>query len=99
MISPVSGDGDARRVALPWVAEQYQQHAWTPDGRAVIVQAAEPQPALWLVPLDGSAPRKLEIDIRDWNGGWRLHPKGTHIAFRTGKDAREVWALESVTQR
>ena len=99
VISPVSGDGDARRVALPWVAEQYQQHAWTPDGRAVIVQAAEPQPALWVVPLDGSAPRKLEIDIRDWNGGWRLHPKGTHIAFRTGKDAREVWALESVAQR
>jgi Tol biopolymer transport system component len=99
VISPATGDGEARRVALPWEAEQFQAHAWTPDGRAVIVQASAPQRALWLVPIDGSAPRKLEIDISTWNLGWRLHPKGTHIAFRTGKDAREVWALESLTQR
>ena len=77
----------------------YHGHTWTPDGRALLVTTTGPQPAIWQVPIDGSAPRKLEIDISQWNMGWRLHPKGTHIAFRTGKDAREVWALESVAQR
>jgi len=99
VIAPASGEGEARRVPLPWEAEQFQQHAWSPDGRAVLVQSTAPQRALWLVPIDGSAPRKLDIDVRGWNEGWRLHPKGTHIAFRTGKEAREVWALESLAQR
>lgn len=97
VITPVAGNGEARRVALPWEAEQ-RPLTWTPDGHALIVQAAGQQPALWIVPRDGGTLRKAEIEIRDWNGAWRLHPKGTHIAFRTGKDAREVLALESLAQ-
>ena len=53
------------------------------------------------MPTDGSAPRKLAIDTSGWlvREGIRLSPSGTHIAFFTGKDASEVWALESVAQR
>jgi len=86
-------------VALPWEAQQYQQHAWSPDGKALLVETTGSERALWLAPLDGSAPRKLAIDLSGWSHGWRLHPKGTQIAFRTGKDAREVWALDSLAQR
>ena len=99
VIIPLASDVPVRRVALPWDVIPLHSQAWTPDGRAVVVQAAGAKPALWLVPLDGGAPRSLDVDISSWNLGWRLHPKGTHIAFRAGKDAREVWALESVAQR
>ncbi len=56
--------------------------------------------SLWLVPVNGGQPRKLEIDVSGWivGQGIRLHPSGKQIAYSTGQDSRDVWALESIRQ-
>lgn len=77
--------------------------AWTPDSRAVLtMKGTAEQQSLWLVPIDGSAPRRLDIDAalftRDGGGldsGFSLSPDGRQIAFLSGKSAAEVWALEN----
>ena len=82
----------------------YSGIAWMPDSRAVIIvntlKYTEPK-HLWLVPIDRGSPRKLDVDIREWKTelGIRLHPSGKQIAFFTGRDRREVWALENVASR
>jgi Tol biopolymer transport system component len=89
-------------VTHPDSLRQFGATTWTPDNRAVIVmnttgQQQDPK-ELWLVPVDGTAARRLDIEVRGWKptNGIRLHPDGKHIAFFTGADAREVWALENV---
>jgi dipeptidyl aminopeptidase/acylaminoacyl peptidase len=100
-----AGGGEPRAlfsVTPPDDLASFGTTAWTPDSRAVIVtnttgERFDPK-ELWLVPVDGTAPRRLGIDIRSWkvSNGIRLHPDGRHIAFFTGTDSREVWALENV---
>jgi len=100
-----AGGGEPRAlfsVTPPDDLASFGATAWTPDSRAVIVtnttgERFDPK-ELWLVPVDGTAPRRLGIDIRAWkvSNGIRLHPDGRHIAFFTGTDSREVWALENV---
>jgi Tol biopolymer transport system component len=93
-------------VTPPDVLQPFLNTTWTPDSGAVIVVASvadatgertDPK-ELWLVPVDGTAARRLDIDIRDWkpSRGIRLHPDGRHIAFFTGTDTREVRVLEMV---
>jgi len=95
MISPVGG-GEARSVNVPVTLESSRGRTWTPDGHAIL--AAEAGKALWLVPVDGGTPRRLDVDISRWidGQGIRLSPDGKQIAYFTGEDAREVWALENV---
>jgi len=63
---------------------------WTPDSRAVVIFRPGDTPsdngALWVVPLDGSSPRKLAIDLPlgQGRGGAALHPDGKRIAFVVG---------------
>jgi Tol biopolymer transport system component len=56
------------------------------------------QSELWLVPISGDAPRKLDIDASSWDIvnpiGARFSPDGGHVAFMAGKREMEVWALE-----
>jgi hypothetical protein len=53
---------------------------------------------LWLVPVSGGAPRKLDIDAGSWDIvnpiGARFSPDGRYVAFMAGKREMEVWALE-----
>ncbi|MBI3279188.1 MAG: PD40 domain-containing protein [Acidobacteria bacterium] len=53
---------------------------------------------LWLVPVSGGAPRKLDIDASSWDIvnpiGARFSPDGRYVAFMAGKREMEVWALE-----
>ncbi|MCA1650748.1 MAG: hypothetical protein LC753_10880 [Acidobacteria bacterium] len=104
-VRPVAG-GEPRalfHVNHPDRLEGYGGMSWTPDSQAVIVVNAtgdrfEPKD-LWLVPVTGGKARKLDIDIRGWKAlGIRLQPDGKQIAFFTGQDLREVWALENVLQ-
>ena len=106
MVVPVGG-GEARtllRVNAPEQlrGDQANSPAWTPDGRAVIVAKVlfgdTPKSELWRVPIDGGAPRKLDIDISNWTGdGFRISPDGKRIAFvaTAGKQGAEIWAVEN----
>ena len=53
---------------------------------------------LWLVPVSGGPPRKLDIDTSGWNIadsiGARVSEDGRYVAFMAGKRAMEVWAME-----
>ena len=77
---------------------------WTPDGHAIIVpkkvvDAGKDHKELWLVSVDGSAPRKLDIDTSNWDmeAGFSLSPDGRRLAFvaSAGKPGYEVWALDN----
>jgi hypothetical protein len=76
--------------------------SWTLDDDALViakrlVSAApnvEVPRELWLVPLSGGEPRRLDIDISGWSTGlMSFSPDGRHVAFMAGKDSLEVWAL------
>ena len=97
IIAPVDG-GSLRSVIVPAVLGTYRDVEWTPDSRNLLIAGSDPEPHLWLVPVNGGSPRKLDIDTSTWltGQGIRLSPNGRQIAFFTGRAAREVWALENV---
>jgi Tol biopolymer transport system component len=82
---------------------QFQDPAWTPDSRALIVgksvAATNDVAELWLVPVDGSDPRKLQFDSEHFvaGEGFRLSPDGRQIAFigQAGAPGYEIRALEN----
>jgi Tol biopolymer transport system component len=94
-VMPAAG-GEARdllreaQMAPVWVA-------WTPDGLGLIFtrhSPGDPKTGLWLIPVQGGEPRKLELAAE----GMRdlcLHPDGRHIAFTAGQDTSEVWVMEN----
>ena len=78
---------------------------WTPDGRSLIVaQTLSSHLGLWLVPIDGSTARRLDLDYASWieggqgplDEGFNLSPDGRSIVFPMGKNSAEVWALENI---
>jgi Tol biopolymer transport system component len=84
--------GESERLP-PFIAPQ-----WTPDGQAVLVRKRSPN-ELWLVPVTGAAPRRLDVDVRDWSfgaiGQFKLHPDGHRLAFLSGSLSNEVMVLEN----
>ena len=80
---------------------------WTPTSDAVIVRKfARPRSGptrggeLWLIPLNGSAPRKLDVDLSAAVDGQlgkiRLSPDGKQLAYVVGKSYQtETWVLEN----
>jgi Tol biopolymer transport system component len=96
--------GAARKLLLSTGPQRFPNQGypmWTPDGRAVLVvrTSVTDEPAeLWEVPVDGSAPRKLQVDLSNWTlEGVALNPDGKHLAFvaSAAKSGLEVWALEN----
>ena len=80
---------------------------WTPTSDAVMVrQFATPRDVstrggeLWLIPLNGNAQRKLDVDLSAAVDGQlgkiRLSPDGKQLAYVVGKSYRtETWVLEN----
>jgi Tol biopolymer transport system component len=76
---------------------------WTPDSSAVLVRkylGTSGGSELWLVPVNGGVPRKLDIDLTGAIGGQlgkiRLSPDGKRLAYVVGKSYRsETWVLEN----
>jgi hypothetical protein len=77
--------------------------------RAVIVRKC-PRPLdaptceLWLIPLDGSAPRRLDVDlsvaVAGQLGNIRLSLDGRQCAYVVGKSYEtETWVLEHFCRR
>jgi Tol biopolymer transport system component len=75
---------------------------WTTDGRAVVMRKmlASRGSELWVVPVDGRRPHRLELDANRIAGGaggkMRLHQDGRRLAYVTGDSRPQVWALENV---
>ncbi len=68
---------------------------WTPDGRGLLVKKITSAGSeLWLVPVSGEAPRKVDLDIRN-TGTIRMHPDGRQVAFDSREFNTEVWVLEN----
>jgi Tol biopolymer transport system component len=91
----------ARQFGLPILG----MLVWTPDSQAVLINRAGDKPgdnrALWIVPVDGSSPRQLAIDLPlpldmfAMNEAAAMHPDGKRIAFVTGTPrSREIRLLE-----
>jgi Tol biopolymer transport system component len=107
-------NGESREVWTSRPPESIVPHpvlCWTPDSRALIMtkklttgsRQIEGPRELWLVPVTGDSPRKLDIDVSEWdilNGDSpRLSPDGRQIAYMAGKRSLEVWALEGSIAR
>ncbi len=71
---------------------------WTPASDALLVHMTKPN-ELWLVPVHDGAPRKVELDVRDWSfggiGHFAVHPNGRTIAFLTGQLSTELVMMEN----
>ena len=74
---------------------------WTSDSRALLALKAPPDPQeLWVVPIDGSAPRNLGIEVHDSSGQipFSLRLDGRQIAFVAGNASpswSEIWRIEN----
>ena len=78
--------------------------SWTPDGSVIFTKDTGSRKEVWLVPVTGGRPRKLDIDPAIWWDGsedrpsevsFRVSPDGRRISFLMGRSVREVWALEN----
>jgi Tol biopolymer transport system component len=74
---------------------------WTSDSRALLALKVPPdRQELWVVPIDGSAPRNLGIEVHDSTGQipFSLRPDGRQIAFVAGDaspSSSEIWRIEN----
>jgi Tol biopolymer transport system component len=78
---------------------------WLPDGRAIFVRRMKDADGrtseLWRVPVDGTAPHKLEFNVSRVapyaQGRISVNPTGDRLAFvvSENKPRTEVWALEN----
>jgi len=84
------------------LAQGGRRVVWTPDSRALLVLKVPPERReLWLVPIDGSAPRNLGIEVHDASGSIpvSIRPDGRRIAFVAGDSSpswSEIWTIENV---
>ena len=95
-------EGATPRPLLRVAAPEFLRNRlnWTDEGRALaVVKLVDGRNELWLVPVDGSAPRKLDIDTSNWHiqDGFRFDHTGKHLVFVTasGQPGLEIRALEN----
>jgi Tol biopolymer transport system component len=75
--------GEVRRIPFDGVTEV----AWSAD--LVAARGTD----LWRVPLDGSAPEKLNAP-GNRAPGFSLHPDGKRIALTAGRTGTEIWTMK-----
>ena len=79
----------------------FRRVVWASDSRALLALKAPPdREELWVVPIDGSAPRNLGIQVHDSSGQipFSLRPDGRQIAFVAGDASlsrSEIWRIEN----
>jgi dipeptidyl aminopeptidase/acylaminoacyl peptidase len=98
LLIPTNGDPvkELMRVNQP---EGVGYWVWTPDSRAVVVRkraGGNPDEA-WRVPIDGSAPQKLDVKIDPSFGPLRVNLNQREVAFqvRATPKPEEVWITEN----
>ena len=96
MVVSLAG-GEARTLVrdtrLPWPPSI----AWAPDSQGVLF-VKQPDPGdrkteLWLAPIQGGEPGKLGLAAPNMRE-LVVHPDGRHVAFTSGGDRSEIWAME-----
>ncbi|MBI4909432.1 MAG: PD40 domain-containing protein [Acidobacteria bacterium] len=100
LLIPIDGGAprELLRVSRPEVLEAFDNLAWTPDSKALIVmKRTGEKKELWKVSLEGGQARKLDIDVSGWLG-FRLHPNGRQVVFFAGERSEEIWSLENFRQ-
>ncbi len=73
--------------------------AWTPDGRSDVFRKILPnnsrESELWLAPLSGGQPRRIELGVADV-GMPAIHPNGKQIAVMIHNPSHEeLWVMEN----
>jgi Tol biopolymer transport system component len=87
--------GIVREVARVPTDSFPNRPSWTPDSRSLLTaRGAGDRRELWLLDVETGRSRKLDVDISDWVAGFSLSPDGRSIAFLTGSDVPEIWAIE-----
>jgi Tol biopolymer transport system component len=73
-----------------------QYHEWSPDGTQLLYESRRTGTSdLWIVPIDGGAPRQLTHNVRnDYGGLWS--PDGKWIAFFSDRGRQtDLWVVPS----
>jgi Tol biopolymer transport system component len=99
-VMPLAG-GASRSVIQVTAPDRLRQVDWTADSAALVGAKSSGADAheLWLVPVTGEKPRKLEIDVHNWmiQDGFRFDRAGKQVAFvaSAGQPGLEIRAIEN----
>lgn len=100
MILPAKG-GEPRELLAESNASQFFTIGWTQDNQNIILTKMVPceeggtRDELWHVPLDGSPPKKLDIDM-PWIRSVSVHPNNRIITFAAGSSEDDaIWIMEN----
>ena len=104
MLVPPGGDSQARPLFTVKNPDSfwYGSFAWTPDSRKILAVVTnkgrlpkdELVSEIWQVPVDGSAPSKIDFP-KLWIMGLRLNPDGKTLAFGIRRWRNEIWLLQN----
>ena len=95
-VQPIEG-GEPRELFPIEAPDTLGPANWTSDGRAlIVVKRVRSENQVWLVPVDGAAPRKLDGVARPLPSTFRLSHDGRRIAYLSGTQTPEVWRLENL---
>jgi len=70
--------------------------SWTPDGKSLVVLTNDgSKKEFWLVPTDGSNPRRLTSSFGKNVARAQLSPDGRHVALRIDDYTSELWVARN----
>lgn len=90
-----TGEKKLRRfISLPGTA--VESLSWPAGGQKILVGAMQQgHPELWQIPIEGGDAVKLRLP-EGWNADVYPHPDGERVAFTTGRDFAEIWAIDNL---
>jgi Tol biopolymer transport system component len=100
MSVPLAG-GEPRQIMTVNDPDSLYPTSWSSDSQQVLIAKIHDETVqdLWLAPVNGGSPRRIEGDVTSWTPDSfpRLSPDGKQVAFvrAAGKPGYEIWALES----
>jgi len=97
-VMPLDG-GEARTVyhVRPEENQVVSGLGWTADGESLLVcrvRDGQTDVAVWIVPLDGSKPRKSDLSELRLRG-LEMHPDGKTVFFHAGLSDRRIFRTEN----
>ena len=101
-IIPVAGGEPRLLLGVKAPERLMNRFDWTADGTAIATATRREDnadQALWLVPVDGIKPRRLDVNVNNWliGDGFRFDRAGKRVAFAAsaGQPGLEIRALEN----